>query len=181
MEQSRSLRRARRPATLSVPFVFSRVYRPEGTLASCACPKRTLCWLGSYRDAASSCFSRHSLSLRSKRMGKIRLRCRSAAVPRASTTFRLQAFCPCCRSHSLCHRGSPHSRSKNQRRNSLRNNTPNNGRRPLRRQAAKLGSDVRRQGGAGNARRNYERYMVLAREAMSRWRIAINTPSTTTG
>ena len=55
--------------------------------------------------------------------------------------------------------------SKNHGENFLRNNTPKNARHPLRRQPARLGSDVRRQAGAGNARRNYERYIVLAREA----------------
>jgi hypothetical protein len=51
------------------------------------------------------------------------------------------------------------------RRNFLRNNAPKNARHPLRRQPGRPGSDVRRQAGAGNARRNYERYIVLAREA----------------
>jgi hypothetical protein len=53
----------------------------------------------------------------------------------------------------------------NPRRNYLQKTTRNTRRRPSLRQAAKPRRDVRQQGGAGNARRNYERYIVLAREA----------------
>lgn len=53
----------------------------------------------------------------------------------------------------------------NPRRSDLQNTTRNTRRRPSLRQAAKPRGDDRQQGGAGNARRNYERYIVLAREA----------------